>query len=340
VDDGHVCDANALGHGQEDVPSSTQTGGGAIGGCARAVGDIWEVADGGLKCRGNACPVHSTAQNPCQDVEAQRGLCSQGRAPHAVVRVRAGWPYSRIARREHWGEARRCWRQARNSPLLSSRALKRGRVSNQAEAEQQAQLRSRARARLPSSVAGGLEACRAPAQACAECWETARCVSAMTPSAMVSGLAWRASGGQRPMAVSVTSVNLSVQYARISKMGIYIGKMTSVSSSVQPLAAGCFSVMQGLPQWPKLLAAGSVKVSECDMYIYIYILLHALGDEAAGTGGVDRASFVAGALRECSIRLCRGNFCMYCACLEMLAKSSGTGFWAGMRVPTDEHGLL
>jgi hypothetical protein len=28
------------------------------------------------------------------------------------------------------------------------------------------------------------------------------------------------------------------------------------------------------------------------------------------------------------------------ACLGMLAKSSGTGFRAGMRVPTDEHGLL
>jgi hypothetical protein len=108
VDGGHVCDANALGHGQEDVPSSTWAGGGAIGGCARAVGDIWEVADGGLKCRGNARPVHSTAQNPCQNVVAQRGLCSQGKAPHAVVGVRAGWPYSRIARREHWGEARRC----------------------------------------------------------------------------------------------------------------------------------------------------------------------------------------------------------------------------------------
>jgi hypothetical protein len=31
---------------------------------------------------------------------------------------------------------------------------------------------------------------------------------------------------------------------------------------------------------------------------------------------------------------------MYRACLGMLAKSSGTGFCAGMRVPTDEHGLL
>jgi hypothetical protein len=69
-------------------------------------------------------------------------------------------------------------------------------------------------------------------------------------------------------------------------------------------------------------------------------LLHALGDEAAGPGGVTRASFVAGALRENSFGLCRGNFFMYRACLGMFAKSSGTGFRAGMRVPTDEHGLL
>jgi hypothetical protein len=69
-------------------------------------------------------------------------------------------------------------------------------------------------------------------------------------------------------------------------------------------------------------------------------LLHALGDEAAGPGRVNRASFVAGALRELSIGLRRGNVFMYRACLEILAKSRGTGCWAGMRVPTDEHGLL
>jgi hypothetical protein len=69
-------------------------------------------------------------------------------------------------------------------------------------------------------------------------------------------------------------------------------------------------------------------------------LLHELGDEAARPGGVTRASFVAGALREISVGQCRGNFFMYRACLGMIAKSSGMGFRAGMRVPTDEHGLL
>jgi hypothetical protein len=69
-------------------------------------------------------------------------------------------------------------------------------------------------------------------------------------------------------------------------------------------------------------------------------LLHALGNEAAGLGGVTRASFVAGALREVGVGLCRGNFFIYRACLGMFAKASGPGFRAGMRVPTDEHGLL
>jgi hypothetical protein len=69
-------------------------------------------------------------------------------------------------------------------------------------------------------------------------------------------------------------------------------------------------------------------------------LLHALGDEAAGPDGVTRASFVANALREICVGLCRGNFFMYRACLGMFAKSSGTGFRAGMSVPKDEHGLL
>jgi hypothetical protein len=48
-------------------------------------------------------------------------------------------------------------------------------------------------------------------------------------------------------------------------------------------------------------------------------LLHALGDEAAGPGGVTRASFVAGALREISVGPYRGNFFMFRACLGMFS---------------------
>jgi hypothetical protein len=44
-------------------------------------------------------------------------------------------------------------------------------------------------------------------------------------------------------------------------------------------------------------------------------LLHDLGEEAAGPGGVSRSSFVAGALRELSVGLCRGNFLAYRASL-------------------------
>jgi hypothetical protein len=65
-------------------------------------------------------------------------------------------------------------------------------------------------------------------------------------------------------------------------------------------------------------------------------LLHLLGDEAAGPGGVTRASFVNGALRELSVGLCRGNFFAYRASVGMLARSSGASFRAGMRVDTDE----
>jgi hypothetical protein len=65
-------------------------------------------------------------------------------------------------------------------------------------------------------------------------------------------------------------------------------------------------------------------------------LLHPLGDEAAGPGGITRASFVAGTLRELSVGLCRGNFLMYRASGGMFAWVSSRGFPAGLAVPTDE----
>jgi hypothetical protein len=76
--------------------------------------------------------------------------------------------------------------------------------------------------------------------------------------------------------------------------------------------------------------------------IYIFFgqpamkLLHQLGDEAAGPGGITQASFVAGTLRELSVGLCRGNFLMYRASGGMFARLSGRGFRAGLAVPTDE----
>jgi hypothetical protein len=65
-------------------------------------------------------------------------------------------------------------------------------------------------------------------------------------------------------------------------------------------------------------------------------LLLLLGDEAAGPGGVLRASVVAGALRELSVGLIRGNFLLYRAYVGMLARSSGSSFWAGLSMPTGE----
>jgi hypothetical protein len=55
-------------------------------------------------------------------------------------------------------------------------------------------------------------------------------------------------------------------------------------------------------------------------------LLHTLGEEAAGPGGVSRAPFVAGALRELSVGLVRGNYFLYRAPVGMLAWSSGACF--------------
>jgi hypothetical protein len=65
-------------------------------------------------------------------------------------------------------------------------------------------------------------------------------------------------------------------------------------------------------------------------------LLHLLGGEAAGPGGVTRAQFVHGALRELSVGLCRGNFLAYRASVGKLARSSGASCQAGLSVPTDE----
>jgi hypothetical protein len=65
-------------------------------------------------------------------------------------------------------------------------------------------------------------------------------------------------------------------------------------------------------------------------------LFHKLVEEAAGPGGVSRASFVACSPRELSVCLCRSIFFMYRASVGVLAKVSGTGFRAVMDVPTYE----
>jgi hypothetical protein len=65
-------------------------------------------------------------------------------------------------------------------------------------------------------------------------------------------------------------------------------------------------------------------------------LLHTLGKEAAGPGGVSPAPFVEGALRGLSVGLVRGNYFLYRASVGMLAKSSGACFRPGLARPTDD----
>jgi hypothetical protein len=68
--------------------------------------------------------------------------------------------------------------------------------------------------------------------------------------------------------------------------------------------------------------------------------MHEWSQMASGPGGVDRASFVAGALRELSIGLCRGFFPYSTMHVWKCLQNPLGGGPAGMRVPTDEHGLL
>jgi hypothetical protein len=63
-------------------------------------------------------------------------------------------------------------------------------------------------------------------------------------------------------------------------------------------------------------------------------VLHVLGDEVAGLGGVSRALFVDGALRELNVGLLAGNY-LCGESVDMLARSS-TSFQAGLSVPADE----
>jgi hypothetical protein len=70
VNDGDVGDGDALWQGHEDVPPSLRANGGAVGGGASASSEAWESAEGWLEGGGDARPVHSTAQNPFQDVMA------------------------------------------------------------------------------------------------------------------------------------------------------------------------------------------------------------------------------------------------------------------------------
>jgi hypothetical protein len=65
-------------------------------------------------------------------------------------------------------------------------------------------------------------------------------------------------------------------------------------------------------------------------------LLHQLGDAASVPGWVSRAGSVAGALREVSVGLCRGNLLLYYDSVGVLARASWSHFRVGLHVPTHD----
>jgi hypothetical protein len=91
VGDGNVSYGDASWQSQEDVLAGFDPGAGTHGRGASAPGKAREAAEGGFLGEGDACPVHDTAQNPFHDVMAQRGMCSEGWAPHSVVKYIYGF---------------------------------------------------------------------------------------------------------------------------------------------------------------------------------------------------------------------------------------------------------
>jgi hypothetical protein len=88
VDGRDVGDGDALWQGHKDVAPSLEANGRAIGRGASTGNEAWELAEGWLEGGDDARPVHSTAQNPFQDIMAQREMRGKGGASHTVVGVR------------------------------------------------------------------------------------------------------------------------------------------------------------------------------------------------------------------------------------------------------------
>jgi hypothetical protein len=225
VDDGHIDDGDALGHGHEVVPSSARAGGGAIGGHAGAIGEPGEAAEGGLECGGNARPVHSTAQNPFKDVMAQRGLCRQGRAPHAVVSVRV----------------------AQGDPTAAVHIRSVGGKHGKAKAVPEAHVE------LPTfelESSGEWESIQPGGGRAAGAAEESG------PGALAI-LGAGGKGGQQGVCSGLGRVpGECALRLRNDTHGVWAG----LAVLRRPEADG--GVVQGLPQWPELLAAGSVKGPE------------------------------------------------------------------------------
>jgi hypothetical protein len=79
-----IGNSDAVRQGQEDVTPSPRADGCAVCRGAGTSHQAGDAAEEWLMGQGDARPVHSTAQNPFEDVMVQCGLCGQGRASHAV----------------------------------------------------------------------------------------------------------------------------------------------------------------------------------------------------------------------------------------------------------------
>jgi hypothetical protein len=125
---------------------SLDLGGGSVCRNAGACGKARKASEGWLKGGGDARPVHSTAQHPFQDIMAQRELCCQKgqRMPLLKLEWQRAAPQLHCTTRVLGGSMvrpRRCRRPVWTSPLSSSRTRERKRVTNQAEAGWQTQIK-------------------------------------------------------------------------------------------------------------------------------------------------------------------------------------------------------
>jgi hypothetical protein len=66
------------------------------------------------------------------------------------------------------------------------------------------------------------------------------------------------------------------------------------------------------------------------------MFLAILGAQAAAAGDVSKCGFVAAALRELSLGLCKGNYLMHRASLGVLAGVAARGFRPGVDRPAED----
>jgi hypothetical protein len=104
VNDRNVSDGDDQAESQEVVSQGTDMDAEPLPGRASPFLEARKMTEGGLKQRGDACPVHDTLQTPsplCVSWHNVSVQCSEGRASHTVVPIRA--PEDRAASTLHGG---------------------------------------------------------------------------------------------------------------------------------------------------------------------------------------------------------------------------------------------